>query len=121
MAELHALLMQRDAEIARLQVEATAQGRNLVDLRALLTHRDEDILGLRAELDILRLDLTELRARLGVRNAEISQFAAEVVAKDGDLIRSNRLISDLYASKSWRATKPLRWGSRLIRRLVSVR
>ena len=94
LTELHALLTERDADITRLQAMVEHGSRDITELQVLLNQRHIDISQLRDDISHLRDDTSHLRDTVKQRDRELSS---------------------LYTSKSWKATKPLRWASKQMR------
>ncbi|MCY1210724.1 hypothetical protein D9M72_224180 [compost metagenome] len=65
----------------------------------------------RGQLDDYREQLARCAERLAVAESSLSALKDAVAYKDGEL-------RELLASRSWRITRPMRWGGQLLRRLV---
>lgn len=62
------------------------------------------------------LELQEKDRQLQWKDAALAEKDAALAEKDAALAQKEALIADIYRSRSWRITKPLRWAHRLIAR-----
>ena len=112
--ELHLLVRERDAEIARLcqQLEDPERTRDHDRLRAQLVDAEQRL----ARIPDLEVRLGELESQLS-RARRASDDAQDQIVKLHDrLTQDARVLADVFNSPSWRLTRPLRQARNLLKR-----
>jgi hypothetical protein len=120
--QLRGDLAMRAAEAVALQREVDTRGEELRQLRGNLDTRATQAVALQREVDTRGEELKQLRGDLATRSAETVSLQREIHARGKELERLRaavgelgRRLEDVYASRSWRLTAPLRRGLRFVR------
>lgn len=88
---------------------------------------DHSVIGLAMELSARWKEIRSLHLSLGVRDALIAKHVQRHRAAEASFAEHERVISDLriqvegmLRSTSWKVSRPLRWGGRLLRRIRAL-
>lgn len=73
--------------------------------------------GLIAEQELLRHTIAWRDGEIAVRDQEIVRRNEEIARRDWEITVREALLSELYASRSWKLSAPLRWLSEQMRKL----
>ena len=125
--ELHATVAERKRDILVLQETLTDQNRRIGELHATVAERKRDILVLQETLEEKDRTLAERDERIAALHESAAERRREITVLVGKVEESNRLLAerhgeimalvgkveDLWNSRSWRLTRPLR-GARLL-------
>ena len=101
MLNLSQALAERDGQIASLNQAVTERDEQIASLDQAVTERDEQIASLNQAVTERDEQIASLNQNIAERDEQTANLNQTIVERDGQ-------IADIYHSKSWRVTRPLR-------------
>jgi O-antigen biosynthesis protein len=115
-------LTERTSEISSLRQSLAAREDELTAAKQGLAERTSEISSLRQSLAAREDEVTAAKQGLAERTGEISSLRQSLAARDrqieelhGALVDRNAVLARILASRSWRMTRALRFGGRVLR------
>jgi hypothetical protein len=115
---LHGECANRDGEINRLHGECAVRGGEINRLNGECAVRDGEINRLNGECAVRDGEINRLNGECAVRDGEINRLHSEIHLRNAEIERLNKHIGSIYASLSWKITKPLRIFKNILKRII---
>lgn len=81
-------------------------------------NRDTEINRLHGECAVRGGEINRLNGECAVRDGEINRLHSEIHLRNAEIERLNKHIGSIYASLSWKITKPLRIFKNILKRII---
>ena len=118
--DLHKTFVELSQQFNNLSVIATGQNKEIVDFQEKVLAQNKEIIDLHDKILTQRIEFNDVSKKLN-ENALFLKDLKDQNREVGDLLSHTEImLSEVYASKSWRVTKPLRMAADQARKFKRV-
>ncbi len=109
-----------NAQLTDLQSEAEATAARLQQTESELHQKRDETLALAQSLQHSQAEQAQLAQALQDKQIEAGHYAQGVKDRLAEIENLTNMLREIYASRSWRVTKPLRFFSRALRKIARL-